>query len=248
MDLAITALANDHTSKRACDPSIPAGAAIQYPSPGQKVRLRFTPRHKDGSVVASLDVVHTKKLHLIVVRRDLSIFDHVHPDLQRDGSLLLDYEFAEPGEYVLYADCTPSGDRNQVFPLHVTVTGDPGKSLPLEATPAQAKIFGQYRVRLDLSPEPPQPRDETQLSFSIYSDGVPVTDLQPFLGAGGHCVALSADAKSYLHSHPIEMSGAHFGPTVTFHTVFPKPGLYKIWGQFLYHGKPIIADFVVRVP
>lgn len=248
MDLAISDAANGRHLLSRCDPPAAEGAAIQTPSPGQKVRLQFTPRCADGSVVSALDVVHTKKLHLIIVSRDLSIFDHVHPEPQPDGSLVLDYVFSEPGEYVLYADCTPSGDRNQVFPLSVTVSGKPRDPLPLEPTPAQAKTFDQYRVQLDLSPEPAQVRDETQLSFTVSSNGVPVTDLEPYLGAGGHCVALSEDTRAYLHSHPIEVQGTRFGPTVTFHTVFPKPGLYKIWGQFLHHGKPLIADFVVRVP
>ena len=70
--------------------------------------------------------------------------------------------------------------------------GAPRPAKPLEVTPAQAKAFGEYRVRLDLSPEPAAARDETQLSFTVFQDWtVSVVDLQPFLGAGGHCVALS---------------------------------------------------------
>ncbi len=37
------------------------------------------------------------------------------------------------------------------------------------------------------------------------------------------------------------------GPDVMFHTNFPKPGLYKVWGQFQHKGKIITANYVVNV-
>lgn len=220
---------------------------IAQPQPGQTIRLTLTPRHADGTPVTALEVVHTKKLHLIVTSKDLSFFDHIHPEPQPDGSLALDYAFPAPGDYLLYADLTPVGDRNQVFRLPVTVAGTPRPAVPLTATEAGAKVFGEYRVALRISPTPAVARDEAQLSFTISQNGVPVTDLEPFLGAGGHCVVVSEDTQGYLHSHPLEMNGDRFGPTVTFHTLFPRPGLYKIWGQFLHQGRPLTADFVVHV-
>ena len=90
-------------------------------------------------------------------------------------------------------------------------------------------------------------------------------DLQPYLGAKGHCVILSADPKVYLHTHPTDgdhkMEGmsapikdmssqstpASGGANVMFHTNFPRAGLYKIWGQFKYENAIITAPFVVNV-
>jgi hypothetical protein len=37
------------------------------------------------------------------------------------------------------------------------------------------------------------------------------------------------------------------GPHISFRTSFPKPGLYKVWGQFQHKGKIIMADFVLEV-
>ena len=217
------------------------------PQPGIPTRLTLSLHRADNRIVSDFAVVHTKKLHLIVASRDLSFFDHVHPQLQADGSFILDYTFPNPGEYLLYADLTPAGDRNQVFRLPVTVAGNSLPATSLLIMPAQAKLFGPYRVALAVSPEPLQSRDETFLTFTISENGVPVTDLEPFLGAGGHCVVLSEDTQNYLHSHPADSRADRFGPSVTFHTVFPRPGKYKIWGQFLHHGKPLTADFVVDV-
>lgn len=223
-------------------------APIASPQPGQSVRLALTPRRADGSVLRDLATVHTKKLHLIVVSQDLSYFDHVHPAPQPDGTLVLDYTFPHSGPYLLYADLTPTGDSNQVFRLPVTVAGSPPAQTVLYPDPAAAKTFGDYRVEMRAVPDPPETRDETMLTFAISRDGVPVTDLEPFLGAGGHCVALSADTQCYLHSHPLEMGGAHFGPEITFHVRFPRRGRYKLWAQFRHEGKPLTADFVMDVP
>jgi uncharacterized membrane protein len=238
-----------HDAGYACDLALSvAGAPIVQPAPGQTARLTFTPRRSDGSVVKDLAVVHTKKLHLIVVSRDLSFFDHVHPEPQPDGTLALDYRFPTPGEFLLYADLTPVGDRNQVFRLPVTVSGTPPIPQPLIATPAQGKSFGPYRVQLAMNPDPPARNDETSLTFTISRDGVPVGDLEPFLGAGGHCVILSEDTNAYLHSHPLTMDRVNYGPTVTFHATFRRAGRYKVWAQFLHHHTPLTADFVIDVP
>jgi uncharacterized membrane protein len=235
------------------DPDYRMDLALDPPqsAPGRPVRMTFTPRRtQDNRIVAELDVVHTKKLHLIIVSRDLAFFDHVHPTPQPDGALVLDYAFPHPGAYVLYADLTPAGAANQVFRLPVTVPGVPPAAVPLRETAAPARIFGDYRVGLTVSPWPPQPREEATLTFTIEEDGKPVTDLQPFLGAGGHCVILSQDTREYLHSHPLEPPGGPpaTGPVVTFHTRFPRSGLYKAWGQFLHRGKVLTADFVFCVP
>ncbi len=84
-----------------------------------------------------------------------------------------------------------------------------------------------------------------------------VTNLLPYLGAAGHCVIVSEDTGVYVHCHPQEMlapvNGEKFGPEVAFHAVFPKPGRYRVWGQFKMPGKAgapdrmVIADFTVNV-
>lgn len=214
--------------------------------------LTFTPRRASDNAVVPLEVVHEQRLHLIIVSRDLAFFDHVHPVLQANGSLALDYVFPSPGEFILYADLTPVGAANQVFRLPVTVAPPekrPKVATPLRESVALARALGNYRVALTLSPRPLRANDEATLTFTLSEDGKPITNLEPLLGAGGHCVILSEDTQDYLHSHPLETPGQTVtGPEVHFHTRFPRSGLYKVWGQFLHRGKILTADFVVRVP
>ncbi|MEZ5124092.1 MAG: hypothetical protein R2736_21425 [Solirubrobacterales bacterium] len=46
---------------------------------GADERLVFAITGDDGRPVENLDVTHTKRMHVIVVRRDLTGFQHVHP-------------------------------------------------------------------------------------------------------------------------------------------------------------------------
>jgi hypothetical protein len=45
----------------------------------------------------------------------------------------------------------------------------------------------------------------------------------------------------------VSLGGGTYGPTITFEHKFEEPGLYTLWGQFLYRGQVLPADFVVRV-
>ena len=69
------------------------------------------------------------------------------------------------------------------------------------------------------------------------------------MGAGGHSVIISSDIQEFLHVHPAEEVKPDWkgGPHVSFGTSFPKPGLYKVWGQFQHKGRIIMADFVLKV-
>ena len=59
------------------DDTVTAGAAVPF---------RFTVTGPDGDPETDYVRTHTKELHLIVVRRDLSAFQHVHPVRAADGS------------------------------------------------------------------------------------------------------------------------------------------------------------------
>ena len=67
------------------------GLRLQLATPelhrGRDERLAFTILGEDGRPVEDFDVEHTKRMHLIVVRRDLTGFQHLHPTQDADGTL-----------------------------------------------------------------------------------------------------------------------------------------------------------------
>jgi hypothetical protein len=94
-------------------------------------------------------------------------------------------------------------------------------------------------------------QNDVDIAFSISdSSGRPITNLEPLMAAGGHSVIISSDLKEFLHVHPTEEVASNWrgGPDVFFKTNFPKPGLYKAWGQFQHQGMLITtAGFILKV-
>ncbi|MFM9662849.1 hypothetical protein ACKI2B_46205, partial [Streptomyces scabiei] len=77
----------------------------------------------------------------------------------------------------------------------------------------------------------------------------PVTDLQPYLGAYGHLVALRSGDLAYLHVHPNGEPGdgtTRPGPTVSFTATAPSDGTYRLFLDFKHEGKVHTAAFTVR--
>ena len=226
---------------------------------GTPVLLRFTPL-RDGRLLRHLAVVHEHPLHLIVVSNDFTFFDHVHPSTQRDDSLALSYAFPRPGQYLLYADVTPSGARSQVFRLPVTVRRDEGdpevtaSSADLVASPSFSKAVDSdpsMTAELRFQPRIPVAGVETHFLVRFSKDGRPVNDLEPYIGAMAHGVFLSRDSQVYLHCHPEQLASpeptARSGPDVPFATFFPRPGLYKLWVQFKRQGSTGVVSYVIDV-
>ncbi len=227
------------------------------PMAGKPTTLLFTPRRtSDGSVVKKLEIVHEQPLHLIMVSRGLGWYGHEHPAQRADGSLALTFTFPVGGEYILFADITVEGDGNQVFPIAMRVEGKPVPVAALEVDVRETRRIGDYEVTL--APSALVAGKHVTLAYRVRKGGKDVTDLQPYLGALGHCVFISEDGTRYLHSHPAEEhreGGAHGhgghsesgGPVVEFATLFPSPGLYKGWAQFRHQKRVLTAEFTVRI-
>ncbi|WP_235738846.1 DUF748 domain-containing protein [Nocardioides alcanivorans] len=179
--------------------------------------------------------MHEKQLHLIAVRRDLTGFQHVHPTLGERGTWRTELDLT-PGTWRVFADFSAHG-APLTLGADLQVAGD---YEPTEAAAESrtAEVDG-YEVRLtgDLTPG-----SDTELSLAITKDGRPVTDLQPYLGAYGHLVALRAGDLAYLHVHPEEGDA---GPEVVFHTNVPSTGRYHLYLDFRHEGVVRTAAFTL---
>jgi hypothetical protein len=88
---------------------------------------------------------------------------------------------------------------------------------------------------------------EFELTFSVSRDGRPVTDLQPYLGAYGHLVALREGDLEYLHVHPLEDDAVAPapGPHVEFAATAPSAGTYRLFLDFRHGDAVHTAAFTV---
>ena len=199
----------------------------------ETVRLRIV--DQAGETVRDFDVEHEKRLHLILARRDLTGFQHLHPEQSADGSWTTRVRLDEAGSYRLFADFSHDGEaRTLATDLRVDGAAD---LRPLPAPSATAVSDGGYDVRLDAGDA--RPGQEADLRFTITKDGAPV-ETEPYLGAGGHLVALRDGDLAFLHVHPMDDS-------VRFAATFPTEGRYRLFLQFKHDGRVQTVAFTQEV-
>lgn len=207
-----------------------------------RTRLEFQVLTSSGRPLLDYTREHDKDLHLIVVRRDLAGFQHVHPVLdRRSGTWSVDVRLT-PGVWRVIADFTPEGWEGITLADDLAVAGDftpqplPGDDRTATLTTAE----GIYTVSLEGDTAPGA---ATVLTTRIELDGEPVTDLEPYLGAFGHLVAIRAGDLGYLHVHPEE---GEPGPGIEFATTFPEPATYGLFLDFQHRGTVRTAAFTIE--
>ncbi len=205
-------------------------AAVGAPS-----ELSFTISGPDGRPVTDYIPSHDRDLHLIVARRDLTGFQHVHPSRDAAGTWSVPLAFAQPGPYKVFADFVPTGrDRALTLAADLTVPGDYAPT-PLPADTSVTSVDG-YDVALAGQLVA---GTSSRLTLTVSKDGRPVTDLQPYLGAYGHLVALRDGDLAYLHVHPegdLADPQTRPGPDVVFYADVPAAATYRLFLDFQHAG------------
>jgi len=189
------------------------------------------------TLVTNFAVVHERPFHLFVVGRDLRYFAHVHPEGAADGTLRIDHRLPS-GEYMLIADFMPIGGTSQMVQRAIIATGGAGRT-PQGEDPNGLAVR-MYTEDLAVG-------KHARLTFAVSdaTTGMPVTDLEPYLGAPAHMLIVRSDLSDAIHAHPQEQATP--GPTVSFHPIMPAPGDYKLWIQFQRAGKVSTTAFEFRV-
>jgi hypothetical protein len=208
------------------------------PVVGRPAELAFQVIGPAGRPVTSFVNTHDKPLHLIVARRDLSGFQHLHPAMDAGGTWRVPLVLGAAGDYRVFADFVPDNRLDTlVLGMDLAVPGDYRPAPP--PSPAADAAADGYGVRMT--------RDGDLARFSITRNGAPVTDLQPYLGAYGHLVALRQGDLGYLHVHPEGGPGlSPPGPEITFGAALPPGGTYRLYLQFAHQGGVHTAEFTVH--
>jgi hypothetical protein len=215
----------------------------QQSAAGNGVPVEFTITGPDGEPVTDYETAHEKQLHLIAVRRDFTGFQHVHPELSTDGTWSTALDLT-PGPWRLYADFTPAEADPLTLGADLHVAGDYRPAEPASVI-RSAEVDG-YTVTLDGDLAA---GTDAKLTLTVTKDGTPVTDLQPYLGAYGHLVALRAGDLAYLHVHPDGKPGdgrTEPGPEVVFYAAVPSDGTYHLYLDFKHESVVRTAAFTIN--
>ncbi|MFG2063159.1 hypothetical protein ACGFIK_17275 [Micromonospora sp. NPDC048871] len=212
-------------------------------TPGQADELRFQIQDAQRRTVTRFAVVHDKPMHLIVVRRDLTGYQHLHPSMAADGTWSVPLTLPQPGIWRAYADFTALAEdgRQTATTLGVDLVA-PGEYAPRRLpAPATSNPVDGLTVSYQGDPEPGL---TVPVSFRVTAADGSSPKLEQYLGAYGHLVALREGDLGYLHVHPEPelVDGA-----MQFWLTAPGPGRYRLYLDFATGGEVRTAEFTVLV-
>ena len=216
------------------------------PTAGKKENLEIFVEDKNGKSVNDFDVEHTKLMHLIVVSKDLSYFDHIHPEYIGKGKFEIATALPSGGDYEFIADFVPKDAAKATLMNWMYVEGKEAAPVPLVADKELVKVIDGVEISLKFDKALKADQD-INMTYTVKDakTKTPLTNIEPYLGAPGHVVILDQAAAQYVHVHPTDEETK--GPDLLFATKFPTVGKFKIWLQFLNNEKLVTVPFIVDV-
>ncbi|MFT3784505.1 MAG: hypothetical protein QM790_21035 [Nibricoccus sp.] len=223
--------------------------------PLQPMRMTLQLKTLTGKAIAPEDllVVHTEKLHLLIVDPTLQDYQHVHP---APGALPGEWAFSftprRAGLYRVFADFTPAATQRGLYASADLQVGSSGAGSTEEerVQPTSAYAEGGYRFELH-SLQTPTAGKIVDFSFSVARSDGGAVKLEPVMGAFAHLVAFDESRSGFAHLHPNEI-GLNYpldaaAPTLTFKVTFPRPGKYVVWAQVRLKGSERFVPFGIEV-
>ncbi|MFF0154515.1 copper resistance protein CopC [Micromonospora sp. NPDC005203] len=212
--------------------------------PGVRADYRFRIVGTDRQPATRFAVVHDKPLHLIVVGRDLSGYQHLHPTMAADGTWSVPLTLARPGGYRVYADFSVTATNDTQIPLVLGVDHTvPGAHTPTALPPVQAQAkAGPYAVSMTGTPTVGV---TAPMHFKVSADPTVPVQLEPYLGAYGHLVVVREGDLGYVHVHP---EPELVDGSVKFWLTAPSSGRYRAFFDFQVAGKVHTAEYTINVP
>jgi len=225
------------------------------PQAGQPLTLTLD--LSDGSTGLPIDDLiphHNALIHLVVISADGAFYTHIHPPRSAPGRYAIALTPDRPGRYTAYVEIERQDSGTQVIARDFELGG----AAVAVAQPAPG--FGsrdvagmQVDVRSSLTPL--RAGKQATLAFSFSRGGLPVGDMQPWLGMAGHMIARDATGAIFAHVHAVGpmapsgvlASGSAYGPDIRFVYTFPQPGRYQIWGQFRHEQQIVTVPLEVTV-
>ncbi|MFD1736731.1 F510_1955 family glycosylhydrolase [Bacillus salitolerans] len=240
-----TNMENEHVHHQGQSNSLDASWSFEEePIQNRNQTLEIEIMDSKGKRVKEFDIEHEKLMHLIVHSEDLSVFQHLHPDLTEDGKFTVELNFPKGGKYKLIADVVPQNSNTTTLTKWINVEGE-NKNESVTVDDQLTKSLENKIVSLSF--DDLTVNKDVTLTFNVKNQsGSDITNLEKYLGANGHVVIVSKNGQEYLHSHP--MNAEDSGPNAIFMTRFPTNGIYKIWLQFKHEGELITVPYVIEVP
>ncbi len=187
-----------------------------------------------GRPVLDFQQEHEKDLHFILVNRDLTVFHHVHPTRTADGTWSIDLPSLAPGSYRAVADFHVAHGPRLALGTDLSVAGNYTPSTLAEPATTSTVDGFEVSMRSEVGKS-----GEVRIALTVRKDGNVITDLQPYLGAFGHLVAMRSGDLAYAHVHPDD----YVDGTVDFDAELNAEGRYGLFFDFKYGDAVHTATF-----
>jgi hypothetical protein len=197
--------------------------------------LRFRVVGVTGETVTDFAVRHDERMHVVVVRSDLTGYQHLHPSMGSDGTWSVPLTLGAPGTWRVFADFAAVGGADAVAASLVSVAGSfspsalPGPALSADSSGVSVTLDGRLRA------------GGTEPLTMRVSTG----PLARYLGAYGHLVLVRAGDLAFVHVHP-EDAVRSDGREVRFWVTAPGPGTYRAFFDFSIGGVVRTAEFTMN--
>jgi hypothetical protein len=192
----------------------------------------------------SLELDHTKLMHVIGVRSDMESFFHVHPhpDVASPGHFSVRGLFALPGNYKMWAQVATGSVVHTIGLPPFEVQGEG----PREAK----KVDYSRRMNIDgyvatfNAPEKIAKGRDISFAIDVHDSKGNEIRLEEYLAVQMHLAAIKDDWTQFMHTHP---SGGgtmmHAELPIRFINDAYADGMHSQVGPSLYHGTPFLINF-----
>lgn len=197
----------------------------------ENTNLKFKLLEGDKSLLENdLEVVHERKIHMLIFDESLTEFQHLHP-LSANGYWEAMARFTHKGDYRLFVQGQTKSGHEFNLPWKIKVTS--GKDAHLIPKKLPVNLSGrdqESKVSLESLKFVPKKMYMINIKFS-REDGKP-PKITPYLGAIAHVVSIRLGGHQLLHVHPME---GKTPDSAVLHVEFPEKGYYRLWIQYNDH-------------
>lgn len=231
---------------------------------GVEAGVRARLARRDGTPVPPRDllVMHTERVHLLIVDPSLGDYHHEHPTpTETPGEYKFAFTPRRPGPYRVFADVVPAETGVQEYVVaDVPAAADARPGVPVgDRADRFSAVEGGLRYELSLGAGPLGGGGRVVRANEVVEgelrvagpDGKPFATLEPVMGAYAHLVGFGEDRRTVVHIHPLgpepTRPGDRGGPTLRFNLYAPTPGFYRLYAQVRVGGADRFVPFGLTV-
>jgi hypothetical protein len=192
--------------------------------------LRFRIEDHEGAPITDYVEELTKELHLYVVNDDLTVFRHLHPTRDEDGTWSAPFDVPDAGGYRVVTEFVAKDESGNGD--HVVL----GRSLALPPGDPGDTVAGDRVVDVTVTEAPVAGLDGELRLVVRDADRQPV-ELGTYLGAYSHVTGFDEETGAMVHLHPLDAPDVtEDGSELVFHAEIERAGDYRLFVQVRVDG------------